>query len=80
MICSCVNLDRFIIRLLLTDPNFKPGIFQERMAKRYGSSCDRLQMNSRGERIYNPLYGLPASFPSLQNGRADYQNNRSYAC
>jgi len=28
MICSCVNLDRFIVRLLMTDPNFKPGALQ----------------------------------------------------
>lgn len=28
IICSCVNLDRLIVRLLLTDPDFKPGTFQ----------------------------------------------------
>jgi hypothetical protein len=27
MICSCVNLDRFVVRLLFTDPNFKPETF-----------------------------------------------------
>ena len=28
MICSRVNLAYFIVQSLMTDPNFKPGIFQ----------------------------------------------------